>query len=120
MAILNITKETIDQAISQNNMLVIDFWAPWCGPCRTFGPIFEKVAAHFPETAFAKINTEEENALATAFKIRSIPTLMIFREGLILFAQPGMLPEKNLIELIQRAKEVDMEQIRQEIAKQSR
>jgi thioredoxin 1 len=97
----------------------IEWWAPWCGPCRSFAPVYEKVAEANLDVTFAKINTEEEQELAAAFQIRSIPTLMIFRDKVLLFAQPGALPQNLLEELLGKVRALDMEQVRAEIAKQS-
>lgn len=116
MAIVKLTKENFEQTINGNDIVFVDFWAPWCGPCKAFGPIFEKVAEQFPDVVYAKVNTDEERELAASFQIRSIPTLMIFREKIILFSQPGMLPEQALVELTEKAKDIDMAQVKQEIA----
>ena len=116
--VVEATKENFSELIETNDIVVVDFWAPWCGPCRNFAPIFEKAAEAHPEAAFAKINTEQEQELAAHFQIRSIPTLMVFREQILLFAQPGMLPESSLAELLAKVNELDMEQVRKEIAEQ--
>jgi thioredoxin len=97
-------------------MVLVDFWAPWCGPCRSFAPAYEAASEKFPDVVFAKINTEEQQALAAHFQIRSIPTLMIFREQIIIFAQPGALPASALEQVIEKAKSLDMEMVRSEIA----
>ena len=116
--VVEATKENFSEIIENNDIVIVDFWAPWCGPCRSFAPIFEKTAEAHPEAAFVKINTEQEQELAAHFQIRSIPTLMVFREQILLFAQPGMLPESALTELLGKVGELDMEQVRQEIAEQ--
>jgi thioredoxin len=113
---LDLNKDNFQSAIEDNDILILDFWAPWCGPCKSFGPIFEKVAGENPDIAFAKINTEEEQELGAMFAIRSIPTLMIFREQIAVFSQPGALPEGALNELIGKVKELDMDEVRRQIA----
>lgn len=117
MSVLELTKENFEDTINNNAIVLIDFWAPWCGPCRSFAPTFEKVAGENTDIVFAKLNTEDEQELATHFNIRSIPTLAVFREQVILFMQPGALPESSLNELVKGAREVDMDQVRAEIEK---
>lgn len=119
MATENVTAAEFNELISANDMVIIDFWAPWCGPCRSFAPTYEKVSDKHPDIIFAKVNTEEEEELSSHFQIRSIPTLMIFREQVVLFAQPGMLSESQLEEVIGKVREVDMAKVHEEIAKQS-
>lgn len=97
-------------------MVIVDFWAPWCGPCRSFAPAYEAASEKHPDVVFAKVNTEEQQALAGYFQIRSIPTLMIFREKIIIFAQPGALPASTLEQIIEKAKSLDMNEVRKEIA----
>ncbi len=116
MAVVELNAANFEQTIRDHHFVVVDFWAPWCGPCRSFAPVYEKVSADFPEIVFAKVNTEEEQALAAYFQIRSIPTLMIFRDQIIIFAQPGALPEGMLRNLIARASELDMDEVRRQIA----
>ena len=113
---LDLNKDNFQSAIEDNDIAIFDFWAPWCGPCKSFAPIFEKVAGENPDIAFAKINTEEEQELGAMFAIRSIPTLMIFREQIAVFSQPGALPEGALNELIGKVKELDMDDVRRQIA----
>jgi thioredoxin 1 len=114
MAIVNLTEDSFRGTIKQPGLLLIDWWAPWCGPCRMFGPIFERVANKHPEATFAKIDTEEQPSLAQAFEISSIPTLMVVRDGVLLLKQPGMVPEAALESLIEQAMKLDMDKIRKD------
>ena len=118
MAVVELTKENFEQVVTGNATVIVDYWAPWCGPCRAFAPTFEKVAEKNPDVVFAKVNTEDEPEIAAHFQIRSIPTLMIFRDSVILFAQPGALPQGALEEVVGKAKAVDMDEVRKEIAAQ--
>lgn len=114
MAVLEMTKENIKSTIEGNDLVLIDFWAAWCGPCRRFAPVFEAVAAKYPDVVFAKVDTEAEQELAASFEVQSIPTLAVIKEGDIIFMQAGALPEEVLEEIVVKAKEVDMEQVRRE------
>lgn len=108
---LEFNKENLKDYIEKNEIVIIDFWAPWCGPCRAFGPIFEKVADEYPEIKFGKVNTDVEQELAGAFRVRSIPTLAILKQQEVVFYQPGVLPEDAFKEVIQKVKELDMSQL---------
>jgi thioredoxin len=116
MATIKVTAENFQKTIDSNNIVLIDYWADWCGPCKAFGPIFEQAATSHPDVAFAKCDTEKETDLAAAFQIRSIPTLMVFKEKVLIFAQPGLLPAPALEELITKVKELNMDEVRQQIA----
>jgi thioredoxin 1 len=118
MPVVELTKDNFEQTIKDNAFVIVDFWAPWCGPCRNFAPVYEKVSADHDDIVFAKINTEEEQELGAHFQIRSIPTLMIFRDQVIIFSQPGALPESSFRQLLGKAKELDMDEVRSQIAAQ--
>lgn len=116
MATIELTTENFEETLSSNDIVLVDFWAEWCGPCRMFGPIFEKVSEDHPGIAFGKIDTEAQQAIAASFNIQSIPTLMIVREQVIVFSQAGAMPEASLVDLIDQVKALDMEAIHAEIA----
>ena len=116
MAVVELNKDNFEQTINENDFVIVDFWAPWCAPCRSFAPTYEKVSADYDNIVFAKVNTEDEQEIAMHFQIRSIPTLMIFREKIIIFSQPGALPESSFKQLVDRAGELDMAEVRKQIA----
>ncbi len=118
MALVNLTEANFNEAVENNDIVILDFWAPWCGPCKQFGPIFEKVSQEYPDILFGKINTEEEQGLAGYFGIQSIPTVIILREKIGIFQQPGLLPEEGLKDIIRQVQELDMDKVREEVAKQ--
>jgi thioredoxin 1 len=116
MATLNLTKDSFQETVEKSGIVLVDWWAAWCGPCRAFGPVFERVSEKHPDAVFAKVDTEAEQELAGAFGIRSIPTLMIFRDKVLLYAEPGALPEEALEEIIAKVKALDMDDVRRRIA----
>ena len=117
MATVSITDKNFEEITSKQGVVLIDFWAPWCAPCRAFGPVFEKASDKHSDMVFGKLNTEEEQELAGGMGIHSIPTLMIYRDGILLFAQPGMLPANALEALINKVNALDMDEVRKEVEK---
>ena len=115
MSTIELTKDNLNETIDNNDMVVIDFWAEWCGPCKSFGPLFEQVSESHPDVVFGKVDTEAQTELAQAFQVRSIPMVMLFRQQIQLFAQPGALPIAQLEDLIQKAKELDMDTVRSQV-----
>ena len=118
MAVVELTKDNFEQVVTSNATVIVDYWAPWCGPCRGFAPVFEKVSEAHPDVVFAKVNTDEEQEIAAHFQIRSIPTLMVFREQIIVFSQPGALPQGSFEQVVSKSKALDMEEVRKQIAAQ--
>lgn len=119
MATVEVSKDNFEQIVTGNDIVIVDFWAPWCGPCRSFAPIYEQASENHPDVVFAKINTEDQTELAGYFQIRSIPTLMVFREKIIIFSQPGMLPASALEDVIAKVKALDMAEVHKELAKEN-
>ncbi|HEX4985515.1 MAG TPA: thioredoxin [Burkholderiales bacterium] len=118
MSTINLTRDNFEQVVTGNDTVIVDFWAPWCGPCRGFAPTFEAASEKYPGVVFAKVNTEEQPELAGSFDIRSIPTLMVFREKVILFSQPGALPASALDAVIRKSQELDMKEVHRQIAEE--
>jgi len=118
MACKDLTTKDFNETLDNNEIVIIDFWAPWCGPCIQFAPIFEKVSEDYPDVVFAKVNTEEQQAIGTHYGITSIPTIMVVRDGIILLNQAGSLPEEAFEKLITHVKDLDMDQVRAEMAEE--
>lgn len=119
MATVAITAETFEEVVRSNDLVLVDFWAAWCGPCRSFAPTYEKVSERYPDAVFAKVDTEAQQALAASFNIMSIPTLMIIRDQVVIYSEAGALPETALVDLIQKATALDMDEIRRQITRET-
>lgn len=117
MAYIDLTTKNFNETLDSNEIVIVDFWAPWCGPCIQFGPIFEKVSEQYPDVVFAKVNTEEQQAIGTHYGVTSIPTIMVVRDGIILLNQAGSLPEEAFEKLITHVKGLDMDEVRAEMEK---
>ena len=120
MAVVELTKDNFEQTITDIEFVIVDFWAPWCAPCRSFAPTYEKISEEYDNILFAKVNTEDEQEIAMHFQIRSIPTLMIFREKVIIFSQPGALPESAFKQLVDRAGELVMAEVHKQIEEEQK
>jgi thioredoxin 1 len=116
VATIEVTRDNFEEVITGNNFVILDFWASWCGPCKAFAPTFEAASEKYPDVVFGKVNTEEQQELAGHFQIRSIPNVMLFREQVVLFSQPGAMPAAGIDSVIEQAKALDMEKIHAEIA----
>jgi thioredoxin 1 len=119
MATVALTAETFGETTSGEGIVLVDFWASWCGPCRTFAPVYERVSQEHPDIVFGKVDTEAEQLLAAEFEIRSIPTVMVIRDGIMVYAQPGALPEAALESLITQVRALDMDDVRRQVAAQT-
>jgi thioredoxin 1 len=118
--VIELTKDNLNEVIDNNSVVIVDFWAEWCGPCKSFAPTFEAAAEGHDDIVFAKVNTEEQQELGSMFKIRSIPTLMVFKEQIVVFSQAGALPASALTDLIKNAEELDMKMVREQIAEKEK
>ncbi|NNE75227.1 MAG: thioredoxin [Acidimicrobiales bacterium] len=116
MSAITLTRDQFEETVTADGITLVDFWAEWCGPCKSFAPVFEATAEKYPDHTFAKVDTETEQELAGALQIRSIPTLMIFRDGILVFSQPGAMPGEALEDLVGQVEALDMEEVRAEIA----
>ena len=116
MAVVELNKENFESVVTGSPTVIVDFWAPWCGPCRGFAPVFEKVAEKNPDVVFAKVNTEDEQEIAAHFQIRSIPTLMVFRDQIIVYSQPGAMPQGAFEQVVEKAKALNMDEVRKQMA----
>ena len=120
MATIELTKDNFEDVVTKDDLIIVDFWAPWCGPCKGFAPVFEAASEKHKDVVFAKVNTDEQQELAGHFAIRSIPTIMVFRERVVLFSQAGAFPGDVLDDIVSKAKALDMKQVHEDIAAQQR
>ena len=118
MAVIELSEENFEETINNNDFVIVDFWAQWCGPCKSFAPTYEKISAEFPDIVFGKVNTEEEQGIAAHFQIRSIPTLMMFREQVIIYSEAGALPEAAFKDIVERASDLDMAKVREQMSEE--
>ena len=118
MAVIELSEENFEETINNNNFVIVDFWAQWCGPCKSFAPTYEKISAEFPDIVFGKVNTEEQQGIAGHFQIRSIPTLMMFREQVIIYSEAGALPEAAFKDIVERASDLDMAKVREQMSEE--
>lgn len=116
MSVINLTTAQFEETIAKNDIVILDFWAEWCGPCKQFGPVFEEISDKYPDIAFCKVNVEEEQELAGMFQVRSIPTITFMREGIVVFSNPGAIPGNTLEEGIKQLLDLDMEQVHKDLA----
>lgn len=120
MALIALTEENFEKTVADNEIVIIDFWAEWCGPCKQYGPVFERTSQNIPDVTFAKVNTEEQQGLAAQFGVRSIPTTAVIKEQIVVFLQPGVLPQESLVDILKQAQALDMDQVRKEIEAQAK
>ena len=118
MAVIELSEENFEETINNNAFVIVDFWAQWCGPCKSFAPTYEKISEEFPDIIFGKVNTEEQQGIAGHFQIRSIPTLMMFREQIIIYSEAGALPETAFKDIVERASDLDMAKVREQMSEE--
>lgn len=118
MAVIELSEENFEETINNNDFVIVDFWAQWCGPCKSFAPTYDKISEEFPDVVFGKVNTEEQQGIAGHFQIRSIPTLMMFREQIIIYSEAGALPEPAFKDIVERASDLDMAKVREQMSEE--